>query len=260
MENHYHLLLEIAKENLPQAMHLINGGYTTYFNRIHNRSGHLFQGRYRAILVEKDRYALALSRYIHLNPYRAGISKRPEKYPWSSYLGYLVPQKKPAWLVTDLILGYLGGREGLTRKKYMEFVADQVEGKHPDPLREVVPGVILGSESFVDWIKRKVIKGSQRDRDLPALRQLRAVPSVEQVKGMVESSLGSHRWLRDVSIYFCHRHTGEMLRTIGKMFGGMGESAVSQAIRRLVRRMSEDRKLKNEVRQVEQAIENLSRV
>ena len=75
MENHYHLLLEITEENLSQALHLINGGYTTYFNRVYDRSGHLFQGRYRAILVERDEYASVLSRYIHLNPVRAGISE-----------------------------------------------------------------------------------------------------------------------------------------------------------------------------------------
>jgi putative transposase len=84
MSNHYHLLLSTPAGNLSQIMRHINGGYTTYFNKRHDRAGHLLQGRYKAILVEADPYAGELSRYIHLNPVRAGIAGRPEEYPWSS--------------------------------------------------------------------------------------------------------------------------------------------------------------------------------
>ncbi len=260
MENHYHLLLEITEENLSQALHLINGGYTTYFNRVYDRSGHLFQGRYRAILVERDEYASVLSRYIHLNPVRAGISRSPGKYPWSSYSAYLDPMQKPAWLNTSLVLGYFGAREGEARKKYREFVEEGGKRQDSDPLHGVVSGVLLGSERFVEWIRNDVIKGAYRGRDVPALRQLGTRLSVEKVKGEVKKQLGAHRWLRDVSIYFCHRYTGETLRKIGEEFGGMGESAVSQAIGRLVRRMKEDRRLEKEVLRMEQEIEGLSRV
>ena len=82
MSNHYHLLLETPLANLSQIMRHINGAYTTYFNIKRERAGHLFQGRYKAILVEMDEYAQELSRYIHLNPVRAGIAEMPEQYPW----------------------------------------------------------------------------------------------------------------------------------------------------------------------------------
>ena len=85
MDNHYHLLLETPRGNLSQSLHHINGAYTTYFNIKHRRSGHLFQGRFKAILVEKDSYSGELSRYIHLNPVRAGLVKNPLRYGWSSY-------------------------------------------------------------------------------------------------------------------------------------------------------------------------------
>ena len=85
MDNHYHLLLETPSGNLPQIMQHINGAYTTYFNVKRGRSGHLFQGRYKAILVDIDEYAKELSRYIHLNPVRAKLVKTPEEYEWSSY-------------------------------------------------------------------------------------------------------------------------------------------------------------------------------
>ncbi|MCK5545000.1 MAG: transposase, partial [Desulfobulbaceae bacterium] len=85
MDNHYHLMVETPSGNLPQIMRHINGAYTTYFNIKRKRSGHLFQGRYKAILVEIDEYAKELSRYIHLNPVRAGMVEKPEAYQWSSY-------------------------------------------------------------------------------------------------------------------------------------------------------------------------------
>ncbi len=85
MHNHYHLLVETPAGNLSQIMRHINGAYTTYFNVKRKHSGHLFQGRYKAILVEADAYAVELSRYIHLNPVRVGIVAAPEEYDWSSY-------------------------------------------------------------------------------------------------------------------------------------------------------------------------------
>ncbi|MDA3902779.1 MAG: transposase, partial [Desulfuromusa sp.] len=88
MSNHYHLLLETPEGNLSQIMRHINGAYTTYFNMKRKRSGHLFQGRFKAILIEADEYLTELSRYIHLNPVRAGIVEKPEQYKWSSYMCY----------------------------------------------------------------------------------------------------------------------------------------------------------------------------
>lgn len=81
MANHYHLIVETPKANLSAFMHVLNSAYTTYFNLKRRRSGHLFQGRYKALLVDKDHYLLELSRYIHLNPVRAGITEKPEDYP-----------------------------------------------------------------------------------------------------------------------------------------------------------------------------------
>jgi REP element-mobilizing transposase RayT len=85
MDNHYHLILETPNGNLLKVMHGINGGYTGYFNRRYNRSGHLFQGRYKGILAEKDAYLVQLSRYVHLNPVRARMVEKPEQYRWSSH-------------------------------------------------------------------------------------------------------------------------------------------------------------------------------
>ena len=88
MTSHYYLLIEILKADLSKLMHYINGSYTTYINRKRDRSGHLFQGRYKALLVNIDEYDQELSRYIHLNPVRAGMVEKPEEYKWLSYKDY----------------------------------------------------------------------------------------------------------------------------------------------------------------------------
>ena len=104
MSNHYHLLLETPSGILSQIMRHINGAYTNYFNKKRNRSGHLFQGRYKGVLVDIDEYAQELSRYIHLNPVRANMVEAPEQYAWSSYRYYTGFKKPPKWLKTDFIL------------------------------------------------------------------------------------------------------------------------------------------------------------
>lgn len=116
MDNHYHLLLETPSANLPQIMRHINGAYTTYFNIKRKRSGHLFQGRYKAILVEVDEYAKELSRYIHLNPVRAGMVDKPDAYQWSSYPYYIGKEKAPEWLHRAFVLGYFGEKESIKPK------------------------------------------------------------------------------------------------------------------------------------------------
>ena len=108
MSNHYHLLVETPSGNLSQIMKHINGAYTNYFNVKRKRAGHLFQGRYKAILIEADEYAKELSRYIHLNPVRVGMVSRPEDYQWSSYRDYIGQRKTPDWLKREFIIGYFG--------------------------------------------------------------------------------------------------------------------------------------------------------
>ena len=112
MGNHYHLLLETPRGNLSKILQYVNGAYTTYFNIKRSRSGHLFQGRFKGILVDKDEYCKELSRYIHLNPVRAGMVKAPLEYPWSSYRYYARRDKKPKWLTTEFVLGEFGGEGG----------------------------------------------------------------------------------------------------------------------------------------------------
>jgi len=118
--NHYHLLME-TPYGYPQIMHHLNGAYATYFNVKRKRSGHLFQDRDKAILVEVDEYAKELSRYIHLNSVRAKLVDRPEQYRWSSYRFHIGMKKSPGWLFRDIILGYLRKKDSDPQRRYRSF-------------------------------------------------------------------------------------------------------------------------------------------
>ena len=142
MRNHDHLPLETPSGNLSQIMRHINGAYTTYFNVTRQRAGHLFQGRYQAILVEADAYAVELSRSMHLNPVRAGMVVRPEHYPWSSSRSSIGQCTTPAWLKTDFILGYFGRKASDAKNRYRRFVEDLLDSEYENPLKATVASTV----------------------------------------------------------------------------------------------------------------------
>ena len=259
MSNHYHLLMETPAGNLSQIMQHINGAYTTYFNVKHQRSGHLFQGRYKAILVDKDEYAKELSRYIHLNPVRAGIVDKPEAYNWSSYQYFIGRGKAPEWLVMDLILGYFGKKVSDAQKNYHKFVAAILGQEYKGPVDDRTNSAILGRADFIEEIKDKYIKDKKGDRNLSELRAFSTRPEIKEIEKEVESVFGPDNALsKKVNLYFCHRYSGKRLKEIGAYFD-IGESGVSQSSRRIALKISADEKLKKQIVQIESRL-NLSRV
>ena len=254
MDNHYHLLMETPAGNLSQIMHHINGAYTTYFNAKRERSGHLFQGRYKAILIEADEYAKELSRYIHLNPVRAGMCAHPEEYPWSSCRYYTVETKVPDWLQRGLILGYFGQNLSDSMKPYQDFINAVMGEGYDNPLAELKHSVILGSGPFVAEIRDRFLKHKAQDRDLPALRTLLKKPSLEQIEEAVDAELLSEPKLaRQVKLHLCQRYSGMTLTEIGLRFG-VGPSGVSQASRRIALKRSQDKNLRKIVKRFEKNI------
>lgn len=254
MDNHYHLLLETPSGNLPQIMRHINGAYTTYFNVKRARAGHLFQGRYKAILVEMDAYAKELSRYIHLNPVRAKLAETPDKYEWSSYNFYIGVKKTPNWLHRDFILGYFGDKVSVAQLGYNKFVSLLVARKYDSPLKEVRASVLLGSQDFIQFIKGSYLSDKKPDRDLPALRQLGSRITHPEIFDRVESEFGQDPVAaRNIKLYLCRKHTGEKLRTIGAQFG-IGDAAVAQACKRFKLKLEKDRKLSKKIEQFEKRL------
>lgn len=245
MSNHYHLLLETSTGNLSQIMQHINGAYTNYFNAKRKRSGHLFQGRYKAILIEADEYATELTRYIHLNPVRAGMVERPEEYPWSSYCDYIGERKSHEWLKTGLILGYFGREAAGAERKYRKFVEEFIGKEYESPLNAAVAATLLGSAEFIQDITDQYLEGKQTDRDLPALRTLSHRPTIETIVQAVKGLIGEPTRLTEkASIYLCHKYSGAKLREIGDCFG-IGQSAVTQVSRRFAKQVESDKALRN---------------
>jgi hypothetical protein len=257
MSNHYHLLLETPSGNLSQIMQHINGAYTNYFNTKRKRSGHLFQGRYKAILVEADEYVNELSRYIHLNPFRAAMVAKPEEYRWSSYPDFIGDRKAPDWLTTSLILEYFGTKKS-AQKKYRKFVEDLFEQEYESPLKGVLAATILGRDEFVQEITVRHIEGKQIDRDVPAVNQLTNRPSIDVITQAVQGVINKEKEAIKASIYLCHKYSGATLKEIGRRFG-IGESAVSQVSRRFAQAMNDNANLDEAIIKLKEML-NLSRV
>ena len=151
MSNHYHVVVETVEGNLSQGMRQLNGVYTQHINRRHRRVGHVFQGRYKAILVEKEGYLLELSRYVVLNPVRAGMVADAGQWPWSSYAAMTGAAPAPAWLQTDWILGQFGQQRSEAMARYRDFVR---AGVGLPGLWEGLRGQIyLGSDAFLEHMQ-----------------------------------------------------------------------------------------------------------
>jgi REP element-mobilizing transposase RayT len=147
MDNHYHLLIETPDGNLSKGMRQLNGVYTQTFNRHHNRVGHVFQGRFKGILVEKETYLLELCRYIVLNPVRAQMVRSAKEWPWSSYCSTAGYTEQNEFLTSDWILASFAKRKTIAQKKYREFISN---GKgQPSPWQSLKNQVYLGNEQFV---------------------------------------------------------------------------------------------------------------
>jgi REP-associated tyrosine transposase len=152
MTNHYHFLVETADGNLSKGMRQLNGLYTQRFNRRHGLSGHLYQGRYKAILIQKENYLLELTRYVVLNPLRADMVKKLEDWPWSSYLATINAVSAPEWLDVDWLLGQFGKQRQQAIRAYARFV---MEGKGlSSPLEQTRHQLLLGDDNFIEQYKQ----------------------------------------------------------------------------------------------------------
>ncbi len=147
MTNHYHLLAETADANLARGMRQLNGVYTQAFNRAHDRVGHVFQGRYHAVLVQKESHLLELGRYVVLNPVRARLARRAEDWRWSSYRAVMGLAPAPAWLDGDGLLSAFGKRRDRARRAYARFVAEGVGAD--SPWQRLRHQVFLGDDAFI---------------------------------------------------------------------------------------------------------------
>jgi putative transposase len=252
MGNHYHSIAETRRANLGRWMHWLTTAYTVYFNRRHKRVGHLFQGRYKSIVVEAEGYLLSLSRYVHLNPVRGKRigrgdplqrRKRLRAWRWSSYRGYSGLAKPEPWIEQERVLGEIGGAKRQRPLRYRRFVEEGLVREIESPWEAVQWQTALGREHFLQRLKDHVEKKRQAHREVPALGQLRRQPEaqsilecVARVYGCSKQDLLNRRTrgneARAVAMVLLWDCCGMSLREVGELFGGAGYTAVSQMIGR----------------------------
>jgi REP element-mobilizing transposase RayT len=264
MTNHYHLLIETQKANLSKLMHYINGSYTTYINKKRDRSGHLFQGRYKAILIEKDNYLLQLSRYIHLNPVKAGIAEKPQDYPYSSYGSY-IKDKGDDMVYRDLILGMISKNRKQAISGYRSFVEEIRIEELENPIKDLYGGIILGSKTFIKQSLEKLKDKKLEDKDTSFRKAIfkRAEPEeqLEAIASYLTLSVADLAQLkgeeRDIVIYILKTCTDLSNKEVGEYFGGLSYSAVAKIKERFLNKLNKDRALKKRVDRIKQYMSNV---
>lgn len=219
MSNHYHLLVETPQANLSQGMRQLNGVYTQRFNRAHERCGHVFQGRYKAILVERDSYLLELARYVVLNPLRAKMIERLEDWPWSSYPATCGQAPLPSWLQTDWILAQFGESRTRAIAKYVAFVHEGA--RLPGVWTNLQGQVFLGSEDFVIQMQTRIIESPTIQEVPRAQRRAMAASLIELAE----------KYPRDEAMAQAYRSGQHTMLEIAKHFG-VHYATVSRAVKR----------------------------
>lgn len=242
MRNHYHLLVATPDANLSRAMGQLGSAYTQDFNRRHRRAGHLFQGRYKALLVDKDSYLLELSRYIHLNPVRVGEVSRAWEFPWSSARAYVGKAAAPEFLCVAEVLGHFGRRLGTARRRYAAFLAEGAAPGGATPWAAVEGQLLLGERRWVERMKRRVDKRPLRD-EVSGAKGLRPRPPLSVVvtqvcraarldkQALLRARGDRGGWARAVAMALAWEVCGLRQREIGRQFG-VSPYAVSKAIAR----------------------------
>ncbi len=209
MSNHFHLLIETPDANLSTAMRDLNGNYALWFNTRHGRVGHLFQGRFKAFVIEKETYLLAVARYIVLNAVRAGLVDHPRKWKWCSYNATAGTATVPEWLHVDWLLKAFDEERKTAQKAYRRFVMDGIDA--PDPYDELEHDFILGSPQFVHWIWDNHTAGSEKLKEYPREQRIVGRPRLEEIftDGMPKEE-------RDKAIAFARIRCGYLASEIAR--------------------------------------------
>jgi len=221
MHNHYHLLIETPGGNLSPGMKQLNGTYTQHFNKKYQRVGHLFQGRYKSILVEKENYLLELSRYMALNPLRATLVEDPKDWPWSSYPQLISLAKGIPCLFTDWILAQFGPNRKAAINSYQDFVLSGIGTE--SPLKQVKGQIFLGSDKFMAKMEQFI----EQEANLSEVPRKQLYPTRPT---LVEIFQANDK--REMKVYQASQEHGYTLREIAA-FLGLHYTTISKIIKRV---------------------------
>jgi len=268
MENHFHLLIETPLGNLGEFMRHFNITYTGYYNRRHNRVGHLYQGRYKSILVDKESYLSVISRYIHLNPVRIKAMERKtdeekiqhlRNYEWSSLPGYINKEEREQFVDYAMVLEEYGGANDRSRLAYKKRIYDDISEKL-EIRGKVIGQSIIGREEFIKWVKEELLE-RQKDRECPSLREIQRYRAKEKIIEAIEKESGKgleeikreKGSIRQIAMDLLYRIGGLKGVDIGELIG-VDYSTVSQGRKRLREKIENDRKLKKLVDRIERRL------
>ena len=278
MTNHFHLLLTTPDGNLSDFMRHFNIGYTSAFNRRHNRSGHLYQGRYKSYLIEADSYLEEVSRYIHLNPVRIKKHSRKDikekrrllrEYKYSSFAGYANLNKRESFLNYSMILDCFGGDTAQGRRRYRKFVGQGLKDRLLSPLESGKGTGIVGSEDFMEEIRGEYLDKSKAgaQREQPDLKKFKKKVQpgklidefcrIAKVDKNYVCSRGRNTTDRAILMEMLYRHCQLTQPEIGLLAGGIDYSAVSYSRKRLRQKMENDLKLKRRFDSLEKDLSRL---
>ncbi len=292
MPNHYHLLVETPEANLGRAMQWLGVSYSLWFNRRHHRAGHLFQGRYKALVVEDDAGWQEVARYVHLNPVRvaglklakgqraagrAGLISQPDpetvaarlrllrEFRWSSYRGYGGYCAALPWVWQEPLGRLCGGRTEPERRAALRAYTEQAvrQGALERPWDRLVAGLVLGTEAFARRLRAGIAGNPREQAQLKGLAApvawSRIVWAVEQAKGegWAEWSRRHGDWGRDAALWLGRRRGRLSLAELGVLAGGMDYAAVGQALSRFGKRLEKEAKLRAAVRKIESQLSNV---
>lgn len=253
MENHFHLVLQTLRGNLSEFMRRCNVSYTGWFNFHHDTCGHLYQGRYKALLVDADNYLLELSRYVHLNPVRVGklrqcdyIERRQyiNNYQWSSITGYVNAKRVVDFINYNMVLEMIGGR-----RAYQRFLYDGVKYGLEDVFKEIQFQTILGGDEFVAMVKNEYLeKGSLQEQPMyrgmvmQAIEPMTVIAHCAEAMGVAVNQLTARSGdgiMRGIVADMLYRYSGITQRMIGKFLGDIGYTAVNMLRCRLQKKMND---------------------
>ncbi len=270
MSNHFHLLVRTPLPNLAAGMQRLLSAHARRMAARHQRPGHLFQGRYKAELIENDSYYWTVSRYIHLNPLRAQLVTWPEDWPWSSFPSYLDPSGRLSWVRCELLWqawsGEFGGDETTATGDYRRFVNAGVERPPESPFASMKHGWILGSDSFVCSLKDKLpVEPTPRGTsEAKALLGNRPERTVEQVilavsayYGLSPTDLrraGVHAQPRSICAWFCRRYTTTKLSALSQFLGYARPECIPGIIRRVENWKAGNAQIQRDILMLEQTL------
>ncbi len=256
MANHYHLLIETPHANLSVAIQWLNISYATYYNTKYQRNGKLFQGRFKSILMDKDGYIKEFSRYIHLNPVRSKITKRPIAYPWSSYSSFSEKNEERDWLETDGLLAYFSKKRKQAVLKYKNFVEGFDAKSLENPGKGLVGGFILGDEEFVKNIYKKYLSKKRDKNEISQHKRLKPRMPVDKIvkavcvefgckKGHIQQKGLKRNEARDLSIYLAREISGVSCNALGEYFGGISGAAITARYKSVSAGLGQNKKAKD---------------